>query len=87
MKTTITRGEEEIPLEVVYSISKGSRGRRGPHGEPEEPDDDPELEILSITRMDTGQEIELTAHERDAIQDECWSDAREEPDEEEDDDR
>ena len=82
MKTTITRDDEEIPIEVIYSVSKGSRGHRGPHGEPEEPDDDPELEILTVTRMDTGQEIELTPAEQEHVEQECWEDAAEEPDDE-----
>ena len=82
MKTTITRGDEEIPIEVIYSVSKARRGHRDRFGAQEEPDDDPELEIVTVTRMDTGQEIELTPSEQEAVEQECWEDAEEEADDE-----
>jgi hypothetical protein len=73
MKTTITRGDNDIPIEVGFTYSRGHRGKRDRYGAPVEPDEGPSIEIYSTVRLDLGEEIKLTATEEHLIEQQCWS--------------
>jgi hypothetical protein len=75
-KTTIERvkhltngsdADVEIQIEVTYTPRPAIRGHRDKYGAPEEPDEPAHCEIESVIELETGIDIELTAHEEERI--------------------
>lgn len=77
-RTFIVRdGRDEIDVEVAFKYHRASRGARdslcgvlgaGPQLEPDEPLD---VDIKSVTIVETGKDLELSEDELARIEDEC----------------
>lgn len=60
---TLYRDEEEILVSVLGEYVPAERGARGSLYEPEEPDYPADFEIDEVTRLETGEAIEITDEE------------------------
>lgn len=88
MKTqlTITWDDQDIDVEVVYTVSQSCQGARDSLGMQLEPDEEGGVEVESVRRLDTGEEIddadlrsdleqeinEEERNDREAALERCW---------------
>jgi len=55
---TITWEDQDIDVEVTYTVSPGCRGARDSLGMQLEPDEEGGVEVEVVRRLDTGEEID-----------------------------
>jgi hypothetical protein len=69
----LERDEGEFEIEITFDAHPLREGRRMESGH-YEPDESPEIDIISVTRMSEGKEIEvvLTEEEKKSVDDRCW---------------
>lgn len=77
VKTMYDEDDNEVEVSVSYEYYKGGRGARGDYGVPMEPDEPANVHILSVTNVDTGEEIDLDNSDRHHLEDEILADISE----------
>jgi len=70
LDATLSRGDNEIEVEVSYDSVPAERGHRDKYGAQEEPDYPASIEIIEVVDKATGLEIELTPDEESKLIDE-----------------
>lgn len=77
VKTMYDMDDNEMEVTVRYEYYKGGKGARGDFGVPMEPDEPAQVNVISVTNIDTGDDVELSRSDLDQLEDEILGDVRE----------